>query len=154
MELSDFLKVVGRAVRKVSVRKLWFCYTIIMKTIAGLILVFLTGSMFVGLFPMSMDMDTTGCPFMAHEEVLCPMDLADHIGAWKSAFLAVTPTIFLLLVMASAVALATSFVPHLFVSKLRPIPLLRRQLRERTYTFLYRSLQELFSSGILHPKVF
>lgn len=129
-----------------------------MKIIAGIILTFLMGAMFVSLFNMSSGMDMSGgmsdCPFMSHEEVLCPMNLADHIGAWKSAFLSVTPTIFLLLAAAGAVALVISTAPHLLVPKRKPIPIRLKLLRERTYSFSYRLLQELFSSGILHPKLF
>ena len=129
-----------------------------MKVIASLILTFLLGAMFVSLFHMSMGMDMTGgmtdCPFMAHEEVICPMNLADHIGAWKSAFLAVTPTLVLLFFAAGAVAFVASVAPHLFALKCRLIPILHKQLRERTYAFSYRPLQELFASGILHSKVF
>lgn len=129
-----------------------------MKLTASLILTFLLGAMFVSLFHMSMGMDMHGgmsdCPFMAHEEVICPMDLADHLAAWKSVFQAVAPTIVLLIAAAGAVALAVTVAPHLFTSKRRPVPILPRLLRERTYSFSYRPLQELFSSGILHPKVF
>ena len=129
-----------------------------MKVLAGIILTFLLGAMFVSLFHMSTGMDMTGgmsdCPFMAHEEVICPMDLADHIGAWKSAFLAVTPTIVLLLSVVGAIALISTVAPHLFTPKRKPIPILQKQLRERTYTFSHRPFQELFSNGILHPKVF
>lgn len=129
-----------------------------MKLTTSLILTFLLGAMFVSLFHMSTGMDMTGgmsdCPFMAHDEVICPMDLADHIGAWKSAFLAVTPTIVLLLSAVGAAALVTTVAPYLFTPKRKPVPILHGQLRERTYAFSYRPLQELFSNGILHPKVF
>jgi hypothetical protein len=114
--------------------------------------------MFVSLFHMSMGMDMTGgmtdCPFMIHDEVICSMNIADHIGAWKSVFLAVAPTLVLLLAVAGAVAFVASVAPHLFALKRRLIPILHKQLRERTYAFSYRPLQELFSSGILHPKLF
>lgn len=129
-----------------------------MKAFAGIILTCLLGAMFVSLFHMSTGMDMTssmsGCPFMAHDEVLCPMDLADHIGFWKSVFLAVAPTIVLLLAAAGAVVLVLSVAPHLFSSRYKPILILGRQLRERTYTFSYRPFQDLFSDGILHPKLF
>jgi hypothetical protein len=129
-----------------------------MKNVAGIIITFLLGAMFVSLFHMSMGMDMTGsmsdCPSMAHEEVLCPINLADHIGAWKSAFLAVTPTIVLLLAVTGSLVFIATVAPHLFVPKREPILILSRQLRERTYTFSYRLLQELFSNGVLHPKVF
>lgn len=129
-----------------------------MKAIGGIILFILLGAMFVSLFHMSMGMDMTGgmsdCPFMSHEEVVCPMNMVDHIGAWKSAFLAVTPTITLLLAVAGAVAFVVSTAPYLFTPRRKAIPILYTQLRERTYVFSYRPLQELFSNGILHPRLF
>lgn len=129
-----------------------------MKILTGIILTFLLGAMSVSLFHMSMDMDMAGgmsdCPFMAHNEVICPMDLADHIGAWQSVFQAVVPSIVLILVAVGVVALVSSLAPHLLLPKRKPIPLSLRRLRERTYSFSYRPLQELFSNGILHPKLF
>lgn len=127
-----------------------------MKATASIILTLLLGAMFVGLFHISMDMagGMSDCPFMTHEEVVCSMNIADHIAAWKSAFLAVTPTLVLLLTVVGAVVFATSTAPHLFAPKRKSIPILHKQLRERTYTFPYRALQELFANGILHPKLF
>ncbi len=127
-----------------------------MKAISGIVLVFLLGAMFVSLFHMSMGMDMSGgmsdCPFMAHEEVLCPMNLADHIDAWKTAFVAIAPTIVFLLTV--TVAFIVSVAPFLFRPKRNTIPILYRQFLQRRYSYSYRPLQELFSNGILHPKLF
>lgn len=129
-----------------------------MKVLAGIMLTFLLGAMFVSLFHMSSGMNMAGdmanCPSMTHDEVLCPMSLADHIGAWKSVFLALAPTITLLLMGAVALVLLVSIAPHMLASKLRSAPVLYIQLRERVYTFCYRAFQELFANGILHPKLF
>ena len=129
-----------------------------MRITAGVILTFLLGAMYVSLFHVSSGMDMTGgmsdCPFMTHDEVICPMDLADHIGAWQSVFQDVVPSIVLILVAVGAVALVSSLAPHLLLPKRKPIPLSSRRLRERTYSFSYRPLQEMFSNGILHPKLF
>lgn len=129
-----------------------------MKALAGLTLSILLGAMFVSLFHMSMDMDMVAsgsdCMFMSHQETICPMSVADHLGAWQSAFQAVAPSFVLLLVTLGAVAVVATTFPQLLTSKPKPIPILQRQLRERTYAFSYRPLQELFSKGILHPKVF
>jgi hypothetical protein len=129
-----------------------------MKAIAVLILTFLLGAMFVSLFHMSMGMDMSGgmtdCPFMAHEEVICPMNLADHIGAWKSVFLSVVPSLTLLLVVAGMTVFVASVAPNLLRKIEYASPPLQRWLEVRTYTFSYRPLQELFSNGILHPKIF
>jgi len=129
-----------------------------MKIMAGIILTFLLGAMFVSLFHMSTDMNMSGgmtdCPFMSHEEVVCPMNLADHIGAWKSVFLAVAPTISLISVIAGLVAFAYAIASNLLFR--RRYTLFKKSFchKERTYTFSYRPLQELFSNGILHPKLF
>ena len=107
---------------------------------------------------MSMDMDMTGgmsdCPFMSHEEVICPMSLTEHIGAWKSLFLSTAPALALLLVVACIAVFVASIAPNLLRKVQYISPPLTRWLEVRTYTFSYRPFQELFSNGILHPKVF
>ena len=129
-----------------------------MRLTGGMIFIVVLGTMFLSLFHMSTDMDMHGgmvdCPFMAHVDVICPMDLADHLGAWKSVFTAVVPTVLLLIGLAGAVALTNTVLHHLFARERKPIPISFRYLRERTYTFSSRTLQDLFSDGILHPKVF
>lgn len=129
-----------------------------MKAIASMAITILLGAMFLSLFSMSSGMDMTGsmsdCPFMSHGEVLCPMNVADHIGAWQSVFQAIAPAMVLLLAVAVAVASVASVAPHLLLPRFKPIPILERSLHERTYSFSYRPLQELFSNGILHPKLF
>lgn len=130
-----------------------------MKNIVSIaILTIFLGAMFASLFHMSMGMDMAGgmtdCPFMEHGEVICPMNLADHIGAWKAAFVSVVTTVMTLMLVAGAVAFIASATPFLFAPKRRPIPIRLNVLRTRTYSFSYRPLQELFSSGILHPKLF
>jgi len=132
--------------------------TIVMKTIASTMLLFLLGTMFVSLFHLSMGMDMTGgmtdCPFAANEEVICPMNLGDHIGAWKAAFLSVVPALTLLLAVAGLAVFIASVAPNLLRKIQYAAPPSSRWLQARTYTFSYRPLQELFSSGILHPKLF
>lgn len=127
-----------------------------MKVIAGIVLTFFLGAMFVSLFHMSMGMDISGamsdCPFMSHEEVLCPMNLAEHIDAWKTAFVAIEPT--LVLFLAFVVLFVVSVAPFLFAPKRETMPILYRQFLQKRYTYSYRPLQELFSNGILHPKLF
>ena len=129
-----------------------------MKILSLVTLVIMLGTMFASLFHMSMDMDTmaTGgdCMYMSHAETWCPMSVADHIGAWQSVFQAIAPTIILLLITASAFALVATVAPHFITPRPSTIQILQRQLRERTYLFSYRPLQELFARGILHPKLF
>jgi len=127
-----------------------------MKFLSGTILMFLLGAMFVSLFLMSTGMDMSSgmsdCPFMAHEEVLCPMKFTEHIHAWKNAFLATTPIIMLFIsMMALLIALVA---PFLVASKIKTVAILGKQFILKRYTYSYRPLQELFSNGILHPKLF
>jgi hypothetical protein len=128
------------------------------KILSFTILTFFLGTMFFSLFHMSMGMDMSGgmtdCPFMSHEEVICQMNLADHIGAWKSVFLSVVPTITLLLAVAGVAVFIASIAPNLLRKIHYASPPLCRGLQTKTYTFSYRPLQELFSSGVLHPKLY
>ncbi len=121
------------------------------------LLVFL-GTMFSSLFHMSMGMDMSegviGCAFMTHEEAVCPMNFVDHVGAWKTAFLATASSLTFLIVAAGAAVLIASVAPNLLLRHRYAIPILRKYIQESTYTFSYRPLQELFSAGILHPKLF
>lgn len=115
------------------------------------------GVMFGGLFHMSgMDMtgDMTDCPYMTHDEVLCSMSIFDHFAAWESHFLALVPQLTVLLLAAAAILTVQAIAPHLLSPPLQLHAIPIKQYRDRTYTFSYRPLQELFSRGILHPKLF
>lgn len=130
-----------------------------MKKIASIgILGIFISVLFASLFAMPVGVDMEGgmgdCPFMEVGEVICPMDFAGHIEAWKAAFASVVPTIFTLILIAGAAIAFTLPIPFLFKNKRKPIPIRLHILRTRTYSYAYRPLQELFSNGILHPKVF
>lgn len=126
-----------------------------MKFTSYLILAFLLGAMFVSLFHVSGGMNMSGgmtdCPFMVHEEAVCAMNLTDHMSAWKSVFFVTVSTIVLLII---AVVCITLLAPNLLRRILYTSPPTLVWLQTRIYTFTYRPLQELFSNGILHPKVF
>lgn len=130
------------------------------KSLFFVLLSIFLGTMFLGLFQMSpgMNMSMEGgmpdCPFMSHEEVVCPMNFIDHISAWKDVFLAVSPTLTLLMGMVVMVGLIISIAPNLLVRKQFKLLILQRQILESTYSFVQRPLQELFSNGVLHPKLF
>lgn len=129
------------------------------KVLGGMLLVAFLSVLSMSLFHMptvGMDMsgDTSGCPFMTHEATLCSMSVLDHVGAWKSAFLAVVPGFILLLLVLVGAIVLLAVAPNLLVKqKYRILPLLKNTT-ERTYSFSYRPLQELFSNGIIHPKLF
>ena len=82
------------------------------------------------------------------------MNPTDHISAWKSAFHSVIPTLTLLVLAAGVVASVASVAPNLLLKRRYAEPILRNYIQTRTYTFFHRPLQELFASGILHPKLF
>lgn len=130
-----------------------------MKILAGIITTLVFSVMFIGLFSVATSMDMehrhgmSDCPFMTHGEVVCAMSVTDHLNAWKATFLGTMPTTVIVLSVV-LVAFALLQVPRLLVPLWRSVYIPHRQLRERTYSFLLRPLQELFSNGILHTKVF
>lgn len=141
--------------------ELFLIYSYLMlnkKVLSILLLGFFVGTMFVGLFHMSSNMNMAGgesaCPFMSHEQAICAMNLADHIETWKSTFLSIAPSLSLLLVATGVAILLSSLPPNLFQKLRHLIRTYTKHLHERTYAFIYRHLQELFSKGILHPKLF
>lgn len=88
-----------------------------------------------------------GCPFMPGENVICQMDVFDHISAWQHMFTSVVPSLVILLLSAAVVV----FVGQ----RKRPpdIPILsgiRNFSRQKDIPNLY---QQLFSKGILNPKI-
>lgn len=125
-----------------------------MKGLVALTITLVIGTMFASLFLLvsgtSFASGMSDCPFMAHEEVVCPMDVADHLSAWKAIYTATTSSLLVLVVT--------------MVSMMVRIPrtvrlswwyvMISGQLRERTYHFSSRPYQELFAGGILHPKVY
>jgi len=128
-----------------------------MKVSGALLITIVAGTMFFSLFHMSMGMDMTSgmtnCPFMSRGEVVCPMNISDHLGAWKAMFVSTIPTVLFLLAGALLVsAIATA--PYLVASKIKRLIVYYLQPPIQTYTYCHRALQELFSSGILHPKLF
>lgn len=103
---------------------------------------------------MGMSGEMADCPYMTHGEGLCSMSIFDHFAAWESQFLALVPQLTALLLVAAAVLVVRAIAPNLLSPPLQLYAIPIKQYRYRTYTFSYRPLQELFSNGILHPKVF
>lgn len=126
---------------------------------SGVVLAIFLGSLFFSLyhltFGMSMESPMSDCPYMPHEEVICPMNLFDHLTAWKSTFISLVPELLLLIGFVAAVGVVTSRAPNL-LGKLRlwllRIPIAAHQIHPTGFST--RPLQELFSSGILHPKLY
>jgi len=127
--------------------------------VAGVVLAFFVGSLFFSLYHlasgMTMDGSMSDCPYMSHEAVLCPMNLLDHIDAWKAAFISIAPTLFTLAGLLISAIVVVSVAPNL-LRKVRlwllKVPIHRHPAQFAR--FIVRPLQELFSNGILHPKLF
>lgn len=113
-----------------------------------------------GLLPMSIDMSRmesdANCPFGGHSVSMCQMNPMEHIQEWQSMFtmLPVKSVLTLLFAILALIAIRTL--------KLRikvPLPelpsLLFKNHSVRTNNFRRRSfLIDVFSRGILHPKLF
>ena len=101
-----------------------------------------------GLMAMPSHHHEVGCPFMPGEQVVCPMNAFDHISAWQNMFTTTLPTLVVLLLAIAFVVL----IP--WENSGPPRVLVRSHLYRRDGPTLPPSLyQELFSSGILHPKI-
>lgn len=102
-----------------------------------------TGTMHHAHLPMSLD----DCPYMLHDQALCPFNLAHYLGIWNSIFASSLLSANLLMffaVFAIGVGFSiTTFNQH----KIR----LRKKKENKEIKILYR---ELFSIGLLNPKVF
>jgi len=128
-----------------------------MKLITHSILTIVLGTMFLSLFHMAVGMNMhagmSDCPFMSHEEVICPMDVADHLNAWKSVFLAIAPSVILLFSLAGAALLFVTKAPHLTRKILLSTTIVLKTFADQIALFITRAWQELFSNGVLNPKV-
>jgi len=133
---------------------------IISKLLSISLLILFLGSMFGILFHssshinMSDNMGMQNCPFMAHDSALCTMDLTSHVNAWKTTFLAIIPTFNIVFIALGALIFIVSFTSYLFSKSRYPTKIIFNCTQGYKNNFIYRPLQDLFSQGILHPKLF
>ena len=128
------------------------------KLLALFFIVVFLGVMFTSLFHLGGDMTmmtgTSDCPFATHGEVVCAMGVGEHLGAWKSFFTALPQVAFSLLAL---LALATVFdsCAILFrqLAEVWELSLYSKRAKER-HECIAHILTELFSNGILNPKLF
>mgnify|MGYP001567940350 CR=1 FL=1 len=116
---------------------------------------------FFGLSHSSMAMGADGnmimsnCPFMSGQVAACKMDILEHIATWQSMFTGILShtgsTLMLMLVAALALAFLWA---HLRWPPTNRVFASTRLLVRREYVPPAPSLQELFSSGILNPKLY
>ena len=107
------------------------------------------------------EMTMPGCPFMDTDtSTLCTMSPLEHIEAWQH-LLTVTPTTSAILLLLFVLLLGKKKF-NVFIKLARQIPLFARQFLEQnfsvivfsdTHTFRNDFHQQLFSQGILNPKL-
>ncbi|MEO5646678.1 MAG: hypothetical protein ABIO57_00390 [Candidatus Paceibacterota bacterium] len=92
-------------------------------------------------------MPMSNCPYMIGEHSLCQMNTSGHLTMWQHQFTtAVFPTVIALLSLAVvAITFQRYFSP--------PDPLLL-YAKKRRQNFLPLHYQDLFSQGILNPKLY
>lgn len=125
----------------------------------------LAAFLFLGLLGMSYSnmsmgpdgsMTMTNCPLMTGQAVVCNMNLLQHIAAWQSMFVTTLQQngSDLLALLLAALAL-TLIWTRLLRPKLQPEPALAfAVIKSREISLPSPLFQELFSSGILNPKLF
>lgn len=101
------------------------------------------------------NMTMSNCPFMSGQAVVCNMNPLEHIAAWQSMFTTIpqqdTVAIILMLLAALAMTLLWTHLRRPSIgSTYAPTQLFIRS----DYIPLATPLQELFSNGILNPKLF
>lgn len=121
-----------------------------MKTLKPIIAAFaLSAFLAVGVFgmmAMTGHHHEPGCPFMPGEQAICQMDVFDHISAWQEAFSVVVPSLIVLL-------LAAAVVFYTWQREWPPDISIRVRLRPQQQNQIANLYQELFSRGILNPKI-
>jgi len=124
----------------------------------------LAAFLFFGIFGVShstMNMGPDGnmtmsnCPFMSGQAVVCNMNPLEHISAWQSMFVTILQqnSSDLLVLLLAALALTLVWT-RLLRPKFEPEPQLAFAIACREHYLPPPLLQELFSSGILNPKLF
>lgn len=134
---------------------------IISKLLVLVLLLSFAGVLFVGTINVSHSFDEHGmssgmtdCPFMTHEETLCPMTALDHLAMLQNIFEATLPSIIMLTFIVGMILITFPSLPKL-KTPLRPhMHTFWRWRRSVLYHFSYKLYQDLFSQGILHPKLF
>lgn len=95
-----------------------------------------------------------GCPFMSHEDSICPMTALNHLALLRDIFEALIPSLLSLALLAGV----ATFV-YVTIRQFKPILLFDTHTLWRwrifvTYSFVMRIYQDLFARGILNPKLF
>lgn len=122
--------------------------------LAAVITLLFAGS--VGMPGMSMNVEgqMSNCPFMG-VTVVCTMSPLEHMAAWQNMFAALPLKDMAALASLLILAVFTAFFLRDVwdTSQLHLVAAHRQRFRRRTYS-VRSELQDAFSNGILHPKVF
>ena len=130
---------------------------ILVFSVAALLLAGSFGLPHLGM-TMEMDMDgnmTMSDCYMPGMTVICNMTPLEHIAGWQSIFTSVPAqnSVSILLLLIAAVVIGFTW-----ITQMHSPPVDRQRLlvysRQREYFPLHSQLQELFSQGILNPKLF
>ena len=101
------------------------------------------------------NMTMSNCPFMSGQAAVCNMDPLEHIAAWQSMFTSIPSQTGSTLILMLLAALALAFLwTHLWRPPIDCTYTPSRFFVRRDYIPPVSPLQELFSSGILNPKLF
>jgi len=135
------------------------------KTFVSILLAAFLAVSFLGVAQADMAVESDGqmssgnCFMPGMTEVLCQMNPLEHIAAWQNMFTAIPSQNDILLLLASLLALA--FGALYIVRRSTAPPKVSVSLSQRALFAYYKRhvpivhpLQEAFSNGILHPKVF
>jgi len=93
------------------------------------------------------------CPFMGEAMAVCPMTVVDHIGYWKGLFAAL-PTIELLALVAAVIIVSFGLKILADSAAMRLAYWYHYYKKKKAISKLYNYLSLLFSSGILHPRIY
>lgn len=131
--------------------------TLAHKLITSLIFLSLGSILFVSLGGLDHHQTTLSheadCPFMSHEDTICPMSSFDHISVIRSMLETTRPDIFEFFVVGAIVVLYLSITrsDHSLNQKTKVFMRWRQLI---VYRFVQRAHQALLANGILHPKLF
>jgi hypothetical protein len=101
-------------------------------------------------------MSSGNCFMPGMTEVLCQMNSLEHIAAWQNMFTAVPSQNDILLLLASLLTLALGalFTTHHSTAPPKTLVSQTSFVYYKRYVPVLDPLQEAFSNGILHPKIF
>lgn len=133
----------------------WFkSMKILISALVSLMILFAAFGAFFSVNPHEMGGNMPGCPFAEFGASFCPLNLSDYLTHWRATW-ADTSSVdnVMAIVLALVVLLATSAV---FTKLLTLQPNVHHPPGRKKVLSIYGLgyLREVFSSGILHPKLY